>query len=140
MSAVVPGSRVARFLRTLAGTVGIGRAPAPAIGDVLTVTSLNPPEARWLPGGGGAADSLIESGGPTELTIGAIADGQVLKRVGTTVVGSTIAAIILSVGPFGTFHSAFLPAAPISVGPYDPFHPGFTQADTLSAVSDGFVT
>jgi hypothetical protein len=120
--------------------IGIGRSPAPNIGDVLTVTSLDPPEAQWQPGGGGAADSLIETGGPTELTIGAIADGQVLRRIGTTIVGTTVSAIILSVGPFGTFHSAFGTTEPLSVGPFDLFHPGFAQADTLSAVSDGFVT
>lgn len=33
--------------------------------------------------------SVRETGGPTELTVGAIADGQLLKRVGTQIVGGT---------------------------------------------------
>jgi hypothetical protein len=37
----------------------------------------------------GLSTSISETGGPTNLTVGAVADGQVLKRSGTTVVGST---------------------------------------------------
>lgn len=36
-----------------------------------------------------AATSIIESSGPTELPIGAVADGEILKRVGNTIVGAS---------------------------------------------------
>lgn len=51
-------------------------------------------------GGTGAAPDvrgIRETSGPTLLTIGAVADGQVLVRSGTTVVGTTV-----STGPSGT--------------------------------------
>ena len=44
-----------------------------------------------MEGGGGAATSLTETSGPTTLTMGAVSDGQTLKRVGSTVVGAWIA-------------------------------------------------
>lgn len=40
-------------------------------------------------GSSGPATQIIETGGPTTLTIGAIADGQYAKRVGTTLVGGS---------------------------------------------------
>ena len=48
---------------------------------------------------------LRETGGPTDLTLGAIADGEVLKRVGTEVVGvpgvSTDGSVFSMTGPTG---------------------------------------
>lgn len=44
------------------------------------------------------ASALRTSTGPTTLTVGAVADGQVLKRVGSTVVGVYVA---IAVGIFG---------------------------------------
>jgi hypothetical protein len=39
--------------------------------------------------GGGVARKIRETGGPTICTIGAVGDGQFLKRVGSTIVGAT---------------------------------------------------
>jgi hypothetical protein len=44
------------------------------------------------------ASALRETGGPTTLTLGAVADGQVLRRSGSTVVGAWLA-LALSVSP-----------------------------------------
>lgn len=49
-----------------------------------------PPLPRIVPrGGGGPATQLRESGGPTTLSIVSVADGEFLKRVGSTVDGAT---------------------------------------------------
>jgi hypothetical protein len=45
----------------------------------------------------GSAKSIEESSGPTSLDIGAIADGDFLKRSGTTIVGGTPGATTLNV-------------------------------------------
>jgi hypothetical protein len=37
------------------------------------------------------ANAIYETSGPTTLTVGAVADGQILKRVGSTVVGVSLA-------------------------------------------------
>ena len=50
-------------------------------------------------GGGGSsgpATSIRETSGPTTLTVGAIADGQVFQRVGSTVVGAWALAFALT--------------------------------------------
>jgi hypothetical protein len=39
--------------------------------------------------GGGPAEQLIETGGPTTLDMGAVADGEYLQRVGDQIVGAT---------------------------------------------------
>jgi len=45
------------------------------------------------------ARGLRETSGPTTLTLGAVADGQVLKRSGSTVVGAWLAlALVVSQG------------------------------------------
>lgn len=42
-------------------------------------------------GVGGPATEIAETGGPTTLTVGAVADGQVLKRSGSTLIGVFVA-------------------------------------------------
>lgn len=42
-------------------------------------------------GTSGPATEIRESSGPTTLSVGAVANGQLLKRVGTTVVGAWLA-------------------------------------------------
>jgi hypothetical protein len=52
-----------------------------------------PPGPQGDPGPQGPAgpsNVITESSGPTDLTVGAIADGEYLRRVGTTVVGASI--------------------------------------------------
>lgn len=44
----------------------------------------------------GVPTSLRESSGPTTLTIGAIADGSVIRRVGTTLVGAVLASFTVT--------------------------------------------
>jgi hypothetical protein len=48
------------------------------------------------------ARGLRETAGPTTLTMGAIADGQVLKRSGSTIVGAFLA-LALVVSPDGAY-------------------------------------
>lgn len=48
-----------------------------------------PEDVEGEPVGGGAAEQLIETGGPTTLDIDAIPDGSFLKRDGATIVGDT---------------------------------------------------
>jgi len=55
-------------------------------------------------GGGGSsgpATQIRESSGPTTLTVGAVADGQVLKRVGSTVIGAFVAVALVCVDDGG---------------------------------------
>lgn len=51
------------------------------------------------------AGSLRESGGPTTLTVGAVADGQVLRRSGASVVGVYLAVAITVSGADGDAYS-----------------------------------
>ena len=46
------------------------------------------------------ARGIRETSGPTTLTVGAIADGQTLKRVGSTIVGAYVAIYALAPGAF----------------------------------------
>lgn len=46
--------------------------------------------ATGATGAAGPSNVIAESSGPTSLTVGAVADGQVLKRVGAAVVGQTL--------------------------------------------------
>lgn len=50
-------------------------------------------DGRWAttPAAGGPATQVQESSGPTVLTVGAIADGEFAKRVGSTLVGAAAA-------------------------------------------------
>ena len=41
------------------------------------------------------ASAVRESAGPTTLTLGAVSDGQYLRRVGSTIVGATVTAFVL---------------------------------------------
>ena len=38
----------------------------------------------------GPATQIVESSGPTTLTVGAVSDGQYLRRVGSTIVGAAV--------------------------------------------------
>jgi hypothetical protein len=49
------------------------------------------------------ARGLRESAGPTTLTMGAVADGQYLRRVGSAVVGVYLALYLLNPGPYNAF-------------------------------------
>lgn len=46
------------------------------------------------PQGGGPAKSIRETSGPTVLTLGAVADGEYLKRSGSTVVGAAVSSAL----------------------------------------------
>ena len=50
-------------------------------------------------GAGGPATEIEESSGPTTLTVGAVADGQVLKRSGSTLIGVFIALPLVATLP-----------------------------------------
>lgn len=52
------------------------------VNDVVTIVE------SGIPGAAGPRNIIQESGGPTTLTVGAVADGEFLKRVGSTVVGA----------------------------------------------------
>jgi hypothetical protein len=71
-----------------AGTIpvsnGSGKLPASFGGAASTLATLDAGALVVE-----AVKALRETGGPTTLTLGAIADGSLLKRVGATVVGST---------------------------------------------------
>ena len=49
------------------------------------------------------ASAVRETSGPTTLTIGAVSDGQYLKRSGSTVIGTFIALYLLNPGPYNAF-------------------------------------
>lgn len=73
--------------KTIAILSGTGGAVALALALTLSgATSVSPP--RPLP----YATALRETSGPTTLTVGAVVNGEYLKRVGTTVVSAAIAA------------------------------------------------
>jgi len=62
--------------------------------STLTTTDLHAPKAHASSHEAGGSDVVAagkvkEAAGPTELTLGAIADGEFLKRIGATVVGSS---------------------------------------------------
>lgn len=50
-------------------------------------------------GATGPATEIEESSGPTTLTVGAVADGQVLKRSGSTLIGVFIALPLVATFP-----------------------------------------
>lgn len=50
-------------------------------------------------GSSGPATEIEESSGPTTLTVGAVADGQVLKRSGSTLIGVFIALPLVATFP-----------------------------------------
>lgn len=52
-------------------------------------------------GSSGPATQIRESSGPTTLTVGAVSDGQVLKRVGSTVIGAFVAVALVCVDDGG---------------------------------------
>lgn len=64
-------------------------------GELDEITILLEPEVIELVVGdrvltSGAATQIIESSGPTTLTVGAVSDGQYLRRVGSTIVGAAV--------------------------------------------------
>jgi hypothetical protein len=52
------------------------------------------------------ARGLRETSGPTTLAMGAVADGQYLKRVGSTIVGVYLALYLLNPGPYNAWVGA----------------------------------
>lgn len=94
-----------KFLRS-AGVAGVATAPAwdtLVAGDLPAATTLAQGAVQLAGDLGGTAGApqvlkIHESAGPTALTFGAIADGQTLKRVGTTIVGAYVATFVLA-GP-----------------------------------------
>lgn len=66
----------------------------------MPVPRLAPLAGSW---GGSYPDpdvrGLRETSGPTELTYGDIADGQLLKRVGSTIIGTFIMLAVATVMP-----------------------------------------
>lgn len=60
----------------------------PVAGQVPTALSATRAEWQTPSAAGGPATQIQESSGPTTLTLGAVADGEVLTRVGTTLVGA----------------------------------------------------
>lgn len=85
-------------------------APSDPLGGDLSGTLPNP-----------AVVALTEAGGPTSLPIGAVADGQVLKRVGGQIVGAS---------PAGT--SLVNALAQGEANPYPPAQPGFWVSDGVT--------
>lgn len=68
-----------------------------ALAGAASPTALNPFATMADVGSGGPATEIDESGGDT-LTVGAIPDGTVLRRVGLTIVGVTVASFLVSEG------------------------------------------
>ena len=78
------------LLPKLAVGIGLGLALLNGGGNEqvqITLSSLGGQLSGTLPNPN--VIGLTETGGPTQLTIGAIADGQVLQRSGTTLIGAT---------------------------------------------------
>lgn len=92
--------RTASGIRTASTVVSVSSATAPSSGQVLTATSGS--AATWQNPAGGPATAIVESSGPTTLTVGAVADGELLKRVGSTVVGSATSSAGTTVKKAGT--------------------------------------
>ena len=59
---------------------------------------------------------LRESSGPTALTVGAVADGQVLQRAGATLIGVTLTAYAIAIADDVVQFEA--DTAVTSAGPY----------------------
>jgi hypothetical protein len=72
-----------------AGPTGATGAQGP-VGATGPQGPAGPTGATGAQGPPGPSDIIEESGGPTQLTVEAIADGQFLKRVGSTIVGAAV--------------------------------------------------
>ena len=88
-----PGNIVAAFSSVLAPTAGDDAGDGFVIGStwvhtttnvVYTCTDTTLGAAIWVP-----ATAIRETGGPTVLTIGAVTDGQFLRRVGNLLIGGS---------------------------------------------------
>lgn len=78
------------------GTAVTISSTAPTSGQVLQATSATAAEWTTPSGGGGPATQIQESSGPTTLTIGSVADGELIRRNGTTAVGIAQSSLALA--------------------------------------------
>lgn len=88
--------RTASGLRSTTTVVSVSGATAPTNGQVLTATSGTTATWQTPSTDGGPATEIEESAGPTTLTIGAIADGQLLQRSGTSIAGIAQSSLALA--------------------------------------------
>jgi hypothetical protein len=89
LTGVLPTPSIRR--RSLELTAGANITLTPTQTDGLITVAI-----ASTGGSSGPAEEIRESSGPTTLTVGAIGDGQILKRVGSTVVGAWALAFALT--------------------------------------------